>query len=704
MSPPLFASGCFNTQRTLVDRLRSVGLDKYVELPQIAVMGDTSSGKSSVLSAISGITFPSSSELTTRCPTQLILSEAEEFSGTVRLMRFKPQEGEILESTTLSSPADITGEIERLTKQIVSEQQLISDDAIIIEVRGPGYPNLTLTDLPGLIRTVEDHEDKDIIRRVRGLVDRYLVQNRTVILAVVPANVDVHNTEILQAAQDADPEGIRTISIITKPDRIDPGAESQVVDLLMNRKKKLKLGYHAVRCRGQQDLDDGVTIADGIVNETKFFSEHKAWSDVDPSYVGINRLTEKLVKILQSIIASSLPAVIEEIESRLSTCEGKLTGLGTAVDSVTSRRLYFYGYVESVQDLIKGAVSGFYDSAFFESTDNDNRARSLIRKEETVFRETIAKTESTEQFQTNSAAPEVGELVEVSINDDWLLRKVTHVNVSSILYEGGTTWLQAPGWRHLQVLDLTFLKSEIEDNRGDELAIFPSYSLFCNLVRTYIRAWEKPMFQLLDACEGIVSAVCNRALDHSISSSSRFPKARDFASSLISEAIKSAKASATTILGDALKSEHRPYTLNHYLYDVLIKLRNGPLLKSLEGLCTPGNRSVNMDAVLTILKSHGVGNVSNEDREAIELQIAIKAYLKVSKKRFTDTVPMLIQNHFVSGVLPQIKTALSGSNDQLLETILEEPMSMVNYRAQLEAELSSLMESKKEIASLYFGA
>jgi interferon-induced GTP-binding protein Mx1 len=52
-------------------------------------MGDTSSGKSSVLSALSGIVFPSSDKLTTRCPTELILSHADKFSGSVYLQRYK---------------------------------------------------------------------------------------------------------------------------------------------------------------------------------------------------------------------------------------------------------------------------------------------------------------------------------------------------------------------------------------------------------------------------------------------------------------------------------------------------------------------------------------------------------------------------------------------------------------------------------------
>ena len=120
---------------------------------------------------------------------------------------------------------EIASHIQSITETLIDEGQTISDDAIVIKVSGPNLPNLTLTDLPGLIRTVNDAEDAGMIDRVRALVDRYLNQKRTVILAVVPANVDIHNNEILTDAKKVDPEGSRTLAIITKPDLVDEGAE-----------------------------------------------------------------------------------------------------------------------------------------------------------------------------------------------------------------------------------------------------------------------------------------------------------------------------------------------------------------------------------------------------------------------------------------------------------------------------------------------
>ena len=260
--------------RQLVDNLFSFGCGKYVELPQIAVMGDTSCGKSSLLSALSGIEFPSSEKLTTRCPTQIIMTNSSKqagsiFTATVQLRRFNAGQNDEQDDgfSELSDISEIKNAIEKLTQKLVDGGQEISDDCIVISAKGPELPNLTLIDLPGLVRTVKDGEDDQMIPRIRSLVKRYLDQSRTIILSVVPANVDIHNTEILTLAKEVDPEGDRTVSVITKPDLVDKGAEDSVIQLLQNKTKKLKLFYHAVKCRGQNQLKKGVTIAAAIVKE-----------------------------------------------------------------------------------------------------------------------------------------------------------------------------------------------------------------------------------------------------------------------------------------------------------------------------------------------------------------------------------------------------------------------------------------------------
>ena len=60
----------------VIDELRSEGISKYIGLPQLIVCGDQSSGKSSVLEAISGLDFPREDNLYTRFAIELILRRA----------------------------------------------------------------------------------------------------------------------------------------------------------------------------------------------------------------------------------------------------------------------------------------------------------------------------------------------------------------------------------------------------------------------------------------------------------------------------------------------------------------------------------------------------------------------------------------------------------------------------------------------------
>lgn len=91
---------------------------------------------------------------------------------------------------------------------------------------------------------------------------------------VVPSNVDIATTEALSMAQEVDPDGDRTIGILTKPDLVDRGTEDKVVDVVRNLVCHLKKGYMIVKCRGQQDIQEQLSLAEALQKEQVFFKEH----------------------------------------------------------------------------------------------------------------------------------------------------------------------------------------------------------------------------------------------------------------------------------------------------------------------------------------------------------------------------------------------------------------------------------------------
>jgi Dynamin family len=118
-----------------------------------------------------------------------------------------------------------------------------SNDVLRLEISGPDEEHLSVIDVPGIFKnTTSGFTTKADITLVRNMVQEYMDNPRSVMLTVIPANVDIATQEILELAADADPEGLRTLGVLTKPDLVDQGAESKVVDLIAGRAHVIKLG------------------------------------------------------------------------------------------------------------------------------------------------------------------------------------------------------------------------------------------------------------------------------------------------------------------------------------------------------------------------------------------------------------------------------------------------------------------------------
>jgi GTPase SAR1 family protein len=256
-----------NKMREFIDSLHADGIDEYISLPEIAVMGDTSSGKSSLLSALSGILLPANHQLTTRCPTRMRMEQAGQRRASVSVVwhstsTYKsaayPVKHLSEEKEGASFLSRLTEEIERAQQTIIATSNLeVARDIIEVDFFGPDLYNLTLTDLPGIVRVAGRGESDSIIDDINLLIKEYLENPRCVILAVVPANVDFHNSSIMAYVKEYDPSTRRTIPVITKPDLVDRGAEGGVRDLLLGLKTEtFEMGFHMVKCRGQQQLNE----------------------------------------------------------------------------------------------------------------------------------------------------------------------------------------------------------------------------------------------------------------------------------------------------------------------------------------------------------------------------------------------------------------------------------------------------------------
>lgn len=110
-----------------------------------------------------------------------------------------------------------------------------------------------------------------------------------------------------EKAEEVDPDGIRTLGILTKPDLVDKGAEKDVIDLMEGRKHVLKLDWHILRNAGQAELAH--PVADRHTTEKNFFTGKSPWNNLAKDRVRIDTLRTRLQEILSDHIRREFPKV-----------------------------------------------------------------------------------------------------------------------------------------------------------------------------------------------------------------------------------------------------------------------------------------------------------------------------------------------------------------------------------------------------------
>lgn len=154
-----------------------------------------------------------------------------------------------------------------------------SSDVLVIEITGPNEEHFSIIDIPGTFKLPEDGvTTKDDMEMVDNMVYGYMSNPRSVILTVVPCNVDIANQDVIEKAAVLDLEGNRTFGILTKPDLMEGGSEQAVVDLIEGKRHKLKLGWHLLRNPGKSELGDPSKSRQSI--ERAFFSQDAPWNRI----------------------------------------------------------------------------------------------------------------------------------------------------------------------------------------------------------------------------------------------------------------------------------------------------------------------------------------------------------------------------------------------------------------------------------------
>ena len=295
------------------------GAPLRLELPQVAVVGGQSSGKSSVLEALVGRDFlPRGPDICTRRPLVLQLVQAPR--GEPEFCEFLHLPGQ-----RVFDFARIREEIQKETDRGCGAGQAVSSAAIRLRISSPHVLTMTLVDLPGITKVPVGDQPSDIEARIREMIHEYIQHESCVILAVHPANQDLANSDALTTARAVDPEGLRTVGVLTKLDIMDRGTDAAAA--LRGEVVPLRLGYVGCVNRCQADIKENVPIQAARDAESAFFRKHPAYGAV-ADQCGTRALAERLNGILVQHIRAQLPQLRTSLQQGLSERLMRLQALG----------------------------------------------------------------------------------------------------------------------------------------------------------------------------------------------------------------------------------------------------------------------------------------------------------------------------------------------------------------------------------------
>ncbi|KYG40913.1 hypothetical protein M433DRAFT_159716 [Acidomyces richmondensis BFW] len=386
--------------------LRARGIGEHISLPQLVVCGDQSTGKSSVLEGITGLPFPRKDGVCTRFATEIMLTHTEEEIHALAEIIPSPLRSEEAKMELIAYKREIS-DFNELPEIIAEAGAMMgvrgfgesnvgpsfTQDVLRIKVSGSIGLHLTVVDLPGLIAVPSDDQTEADVQAVHDLVDTYVQNTRTIILAVVQATNDIANQGIIRKSKKFDRRGERTIGVITKPDLLNAGTENRIAALAKNQDTtRLKLGFFLLKNPSPSDLAGGYCHLEREQHEKQYFAA-SPWKELelDVDRTGIVPLRTYLQRLLDQHIERELPKVRKEINQLIKRTEVDLADLGDARPTPAHLRIYLSRIAMHFHRLTTAALHGDYhgvDAAFFQRRKDSFdyvRLRAMVHNVNTAF-------------------------------------------------------------------------------------------------------------------------------------------------------------------------------------------------------------------------------------------------------------------------------------------------------------------------------
>ncbi|KAF9138627.1 vacuolar protein sorting-associated protein 1 [Mortierella sp. GBA39] len=680
------------TINKLQDAFSTVGVHNPIDLPQIVVIGSQSSGKSSVLENIVGRDFlPRGSGIVTRRPLVLQLINRTSSSATATASpttstqhakkepngdKKEPEEwGEFLHQPGVKYTDFnlIREEIVRDTELKTGKNAGISPLPINLRIYSPNVLTLTLVDLPGLTKLPVGDQPKDIERQIKDMIVKYITKPNAIILAVTGANTDLANSDGLKLAREVDPEGARTIGVLTKVDLMDAGTD--VVDILAGRIIPLRLGYVPVVNRGQRDIDTKKSITRSLEGERSYFENHSAYKS-KAQYCGTPYLSRRLNMILMHHIRNTLPEIKAKIQAALVKYQVELAGLGDMLGEGS------VGQANIVLNIITEFCNEFRTIIDGNSTDLTSFELSGGARISFVFHELFANgVKSLDPFD-----------------------QVKDVDIRTILYNSsGSSPALFVGTTAFEVI----IKQQIK--RLEDPSLRCVNIVFEELVRILTQLLSKQLFKRFpDLKDRFYQVVLNF-----------FRKQLNPTNKLVQDLIAMESCYINTghpdflnghramaVINDRVNQAKNPQPVdpkNRNVANLPPSLEPEPTNNGFFGSFFAGKkkRSGAMEPPPAVLKASG--NLS--EREQIEtevIKLLISSYFNIVKRTVVDTVPKAIVLNLVNAAKEELQRELLQElyKTEVLDELLKESEFTQNRRKECKRMIEALQKADEIVGSV----
>ncbi|KAF9020772.1 hypothetical protein BDZ89DRAFT_261853 [Hymenopellis radicata] len=700
----------------LINRLHSTGAQVDIDLPQIAVIGSQSAGKSSLIESISGITLPRAAGTCTRCPTECRLAHSTDAWKCIVSLRFiKDPNGQLLGTARNEQFGDIIYDKEDVEERLRRAQRAIlnpkrrpsefldgededlienqlsfSANFVSLQISGPGVADLSFCDLPGLIASTGSAGNDGDINLVKSLVESYISKPSCLILLTVACETDFENQGAHHLAKMHDPLGKRTIGVLTKPDRIPSGEENAWVAFIRGEKEALENNWYCVKQPSSTDIKNGITWSEARQRENDFFSTVDPWAGLDSvyqRYLRTSNLVERLSHILSDLISKRLPDIRSEMERAI---EKTLHQICVMPKPPSENPL------QEVSSLLSEFTRDV--STHVEGVSDEEGIMQRVRLAQEQFKLAIRRT-----------AP--------------AFRPFSETQASSCAWKRPTFLSGEESATDAQESDLIYVEevhARALHARTRELPGNFPFVVKQAYISRFVAKWHAPAKALCREVYAMLGHEMDQIVTkHFGSFGQRLleQKVRLY----IHEFLKLHLEATEDKIDWLVKLEDRPYTLNtHYLGDYKHKFLNDYKTQrqqtehSSVATVLASNTNGDVSTILTYCARIGISGVKAADlggllphdemEHALEIMADVRAYFQVAYKRYIDNIPLAIDYDLVQGLDRGLLVTLyerlgihGAKGQEICRELAQESPQMADRREELTKKLERLQTAYREL-------